>query len=544
MIEPIDGIPMFATPTAAEAVLAACDGRAEHVPFPATREGLRRTAEQMPRTTFPRAELAAILEAYNASLGAPAQALENARRIAETDALVVVTGQQPCAALGPLYVLYKAMTTVRLASDVEAELGAPTIPIFWNASEDHDLDEVAVAHAPGRGGQLLRFKADLERWRGMPIAAITPDLSWQGPMRDWLDALPRATGADELAGAIRPAADEAWSQWFSRALSGLLGGSGLVVIEPQHLRRLSTEVMRRAIQNPEEIARLLEQSCEERADRSKPANFCPLDGPPVFVEREGFRRRVLSRGGSLTLRGTDVRLRVDELVSLATQTPEVLSSHAALRPVVQNALLPVVAQVLGPGELAYQEELYGFHRSELGAGRRMPVLWPRTSLTVLDARSVRTMERFGIPQHDLFAGEDGLLGRYVPSGSLAKEVRAAAERTRAALEHLRPSALRVDPTLERPLGKTIDSVSRAFGAFGAKLEAAEARARGFAPEKLKRLAAFVRPDGRPQERAFCVSSLLLSAGRRVVDELLGMLDIHDRRHKVVRIEGGSQSDDG
>jgi hypothetical protein len=172
----------------------------------------------------------------------------------------------------------------------------------------------------------------------------------------------------------------------------------------------------------------------------------------------------------------------------------------------------------------------------------MPVLWPRTSATILDARSEATAERFGVSLPELFLGEETLLERFVPSGRLARDVRAVAETSRAAIDGLRRRALMLDPSLERPLSKTSETVSRALETFAGKVEAAEARAKGFAPEKLRRLARRVRPEGKPQERVVSVAATVLDLGREFAARLCAGLDIAERRHRIVHIGQGDRGD--
>ncbi len=543
MLEPLDGVPPFGEPTRAEAILARADGSGEHVPFPATRKGLLASADECARCRFPRAELSRILAEYNREIGAPDRAVENASRIARSNALVVTTGQQPMAFGGPLYVLYKAATAVRLARAAEAALGVPVVPVFWNASEDHDLDEIATATAAAPGGKLLRFRADRKPWRGGAAAMIGPDERWQRPAREWLVRLPGAEANKELAQAFAPCPDEGWRPWFSRLLSELLGSQGLVVIEPQPLRPLAREVFARAVTDRREIAALVDTAIAERADAGAEAAFAGLDGPPLFLERKGRRLRVVERNGRMVLRGTDESFAPDELARLAEAVPERFSSHAALRPVLQNALMPVIAAVLGPGEIVYHEELYRFPASALGAGRRMPVLWPRLSATVLDARACGTLERFGLAPADVFRSGKELIDRFAPGGEIAREVALAAERASAEIEALGERALAVDSTLARPLEKTARTVAGAFEKLAGKVGRAEARARGLAPEQLEELARLVRPGGRAQERALSFASVLLLSRDGFARRLVDALDVFDARHRLQQRESCAEGPD-
>jgi len=533
MIRPVDGIPMFTVPGRAEGILASFDGSAAHLPRPATLDGVCETATDVRALDFPRADVSAALVEYSTSLGAAGAALDNAKRLAEDDALVVTTGQQPCAALGPLYVIGKAVTAIKLARDVAGRLGVPVVPVYWNASEDHDIDEVSVAAAPGRDGGLAKFKADLDAWRGRPIAAVGADAAWQEAARAWLRTLDASGAHPDLVEALAPRPDETWARWFARGMSDLLSRHGLVMLEPQALRPFAIPLVERIVESHVAVQDLLRASIAERVESSVAASFADLDGPPLFVERDGERRRVHVSDDGFTLRGEEGVLSRERLLETVRTRPGDVSSHAALRPIVQNAVLPVVAAVLGPGEIAYHEELLRFHASDLGVRRRMPVLWPRASVTLIDERSRATMERFGVTPPDLFVPRDEFVSRFTPAGDLEGSVRDLARRTAASVDELRGAVLRLDPTLERPFAKTVDAVTRALSTLGDKVQRAEATAGGFAPDKLGRLSAFVRPDGKPQERSFCGAWAVAAYGTGLVDELVSALDIHDRRHKIV-----------
>jgi len=61
--------------------------------------------------------------------------------LARPGTVAVVTGQQVGLFSGPAYTIYKALTAVRLAARL-TEQGIPAVPMFWLATEDHDVAEV------------------------------------------------------------------------------------------------------------------------------------------------------------------------------------------------------------------------------------------------------------------------------------------------------------------------------------------------------------------------------------------------------------------
>src|SRR5579863_6256096 len=105
-------------------------------------ENFRRVAREMKPVAQPRAGLAEILLRQNREFGCGEATLENIRRLAKPETLAVVTGQQVGLLSGPAFTLYKALTAVKLSQHL-SEHGISCVPVFWLATEDHDLAEVA-----------------------------------------------------------------------------------------------------------------------------------------------------------------------------------------------------------------------------------------------------------------------------------------------------------------------------------------------------------------------------------------------------------------
>jgi bacillithiol synthase len=87
-----------------------------------------------------RGKVSEILERQNRAWGASAKALANIERL-KRGAVAAVTGQQVVLFGGPLFSIFKALTAVKLAEEATAA-GVDCVPIFWLATEDHDLAEV------------------------------------------------------------------------------------------------------------------------------------------------------------------------------------------------------------------------------------------------------------------------------------------------------------------------------------------------------------------------------------------------------------------
>ena len=150
------------------------DGFSRVAPFyahPPTEEGLLASAREVSSNANMRAQVVKILREQNRQFGVDASVLHNLDRLA-AGALAVVTGQQVGLFSGPAYSFYKALTAVRAAQHL-SNVGHETVPIFWLATEDHDLEEVNHTFWLGRGPQLSRIALETPDGAvGSPVGEI------------------------------------------------------------------------------------------------------------------------------------------------------------------------------------------------------------------------------------------------------------------------------------------------------------------------------------------------------------------------------------
>ena len=146
-----------------------------------------------------------------------------------------------------------------------------------------------------------------------------------------------------------------------------------------------------------------------------------------------------------------VRRKDSDYSDLADRAAEV-SPNALLRPVMQDYLLPTVAYIGGPGELAYLAQSEVLYEILLG---RMPVAMSRSAFTLLDARSAKLLERYKltveqvlVPQHAL----EARVARALVPPELQKSFQAAASNVTAEIDRLKAQFEAFDPTLAAALG--------------------------------------------------------------------------------------------
>ena len=245
----------------------------------------------------------------------------------------------------------------------------------------------------------------------------------------------------------------------------------------------------------------------------------PAGATNLFVEEDDGQRRLLRFDGQTF--STDARAYTRaELRAQLDADPTRLTPAAGLRPAIQDALLPTLAFVVGPGEIAYGaqlKEVYPLH------GLQQPLLWPRLSVTWLEPNVARLLRRLHATAAEVQADPEGVLGR-----ALAREQGAGAvasgrlQALEAELEQLITDLAQLDPTLvgaaERTRRRTLPRVAHLQRQAASALARAEDERSG----QLTRLNKHLLPNGVPQEREMNFLTFLLKHGETPLRQLLAL----------------------
>ncbi len=477
------------------------------------------------RPDLDRAALASALREYHSGLGTLTPALEAQLGLLEQPgSAVVVTGQQAGVLGGPAYSVHKGASALLLARELHTP-EAPVVPIYWVASQDHDADEVASTTLLDFSETLHRLTLDLPQ--GVPVGRMPWTPEYSAAVRDLLS---RFDTGEERRRAVVELLDwcmqgAGYADVFARLLHRLLGPQqgledGLIVLDPLHpaLARLMAPALRRELADPLESPRRIEAAAAVlEAAGFTPQLRRPAGATNLFVEREDGQR-VLLRSTGEGFEADGVAYTREELTALLNERPDRLTPAAGLRPIIQDGLLPTLAFVVGPGEIAYGaqlREVYALH------GLEQPLLWPRLSVTWLESNVARLLARFGVTPSQFQKAPEEALG-----AALAAE-RGAASASAERLSELEEQFTRLtadlaalDPTLE---GAAERVAERSLGGL-ARLQQLSVRALARAENdrggQLSRLKLHLLPNGVPQEREMNFLTYLLKHGDEPLQQLL------------------------
>ncbi|EYB67735.1 hypothetical protein DEIPH_ctg033orf0169 [Deinococcus phoenicis] len=480
-------------------------------------------AAREPRPDVDRAALVDALRAYHRDLGTLDAGVEaQLARLAHPASRVVVTGQQAGLLTGPAYSVHKGADAALLARHLDRE-EAPVVAVYWVASQDHDAAEVASTTLLDHAEELHRLTLDLPQ--GVPVGRVPWRGEWTAEVQDLLD---RFSTAPEYREAVRARVERAmrdggsYADVFARLIHGLLAPAGLLVLDPLHpaLAALMAPTLARELECPlAGPARI-----EAAAARLEAAGFgAPLRRPAgatnLFLEEEDGGRRLLRFDGQrfATERHSYT---AQDLRAVLDTAPSRLTPAAGLRPAVQDALLPTLAFVVGPGEIAYGAQLaevYELH------GLRQPLLWPRLSVTWLEPNVVRLLTRLNATAAQVQADPEGVLGRALArergAGAASAERLAALD---AELRALTEELGTLDPTLAGAAERTRHRTTAHVAHLQQLAVRALARQEDDRTRQLTRLKRHLLPNGVPQEREMNFLTFLLKHGEEPLRQLLSL----------------------
>ncbi len=450
---------------------------------------------------------------------------ERLGRVLAGEGLVVTTGQQPVLFLGPLYVLYKALSAIRTAARIEAALGVPVVPVFWIASDDHDWEEigqVGVLDDP-RGVRTLRLppppgferrpagsaplgEAIVERMA--ELAQLVPETEFT---RRYLDPIRDAYTPGATVGGA-----------FGEALAAVLQGfefAWLDSAEPA-VKIAAAGFYRPMLEDPGPALEALNAGVTRVVERGQVAPIAGLPGAlPLFWDTGEARERLYAEGGGIRAgktgdpepRGTWLR-RLEE-------APGRFSPNVSSRPVLESWLLPVGATVLGPGELAYWSQLPPLFDAR---DVPFPALRPRGSWTLVEPRVRRLLARIDAEPEDLADGGDAVVERITREArpeTVTSAVAALRDAVGTGMGTVREALAGAFPGLRSAAGKTEKALFDALAALERQIDQAAREAQETRIEQARRAALHLFPERRPQERVLSPLGFLARYGPDLLAEL-------------------------
>lgn len=324
---------------------------------------------------------------------------QNIDALSNTNTFTITTGHQLNLFSGPLYFLYKIISTINLTTELKAKY--PTynfVPIYWMATEDHDFEEI----------NYFNFKGKKFHWNRESKGPVGR-LSTEG-LDEFLEIFALEIGSSLNANAIKKLFEDAYINHDNLAdatrhlANALFGIYGLVIIDGdnQDLKRNFIPFIKEELLNQSSHPLVLE-TAEKLKDYTVQVNPREIN---LFYIEDNLRERIVFENGKYKVNHTKIEFSETEILALLENHPEKFSPNVIMRPLYQEVILPNLCYIGGGGEIAYWLELKSFFAS---AKVTFPMLLLRNSVLLATEKQAKKADKLDLTWSNLFSKQAHLI---------------------------------------------------------------------------------------------------------------------------------------
>ncbi len=475
----------------------------------------------------------------NIKARASEKTLANIELLRQNSTVAVLTGQQAGLFTGPLYTIYKALSAIKLADELRQQ-GTPAVPIFWAATEDHDLDEVSKTYSLSNDGGLTEsvYVAD-DKFDGLSVGDVTLNGSISTLIDDLFAQMSETAFSADLKAQLTVAWKESagFGEAFIKSLTSIFADLGLIFIDPMHpgIKCLASPIYVSAIERAVEIVSAIrERSRGLEADGYHSQVLVEEDYFPLFWHDDERKRLSLRKIGDGVYRakGTKMELTRDELIDFAVNEPQRLSPGVMLRPAVQDYLLPTVCYFGGAAEIAYFAQNSEAYRV---LERQVTPILHRQSFTIVEHKQRRVSDKFDLELSDLFAGIEQISVDLAERGGsdIGQLFAEAEDKINAELDRIESRVAEIDATVAANFAKRRRKMIYHIGATRKKALLAQMRNDEVASRQLADLFTSLLPNDGLQERSLNVYTYLNKFGPNFIEWLYEAISLEDKDHRII-----------
>lgn len=343
--------------------------------------------------------LVAVLEAQYAKTNTSETTLNNIKLLNHSNTFTITTGHQLNLFTGPLYFLYKIISTINLTKELKTKYPSNNfVPIYWMATEDHDFEEI----------NYFNFKGRKFRWNKESKGPVGR-LSTEG-LSEFLEVYAPELGSGKNANAIKKLFQEAYLMHSNLAeathylANKLFGEYGLVILDADNkdLKRVFSPYIKEELIDQTAHKHVLE-TAEKLKNYSIQVNPREIN---LFYLEDNLRERIILENGIYKVNNTKIEFSETEILELLENHPEKFSPNVIMRPLYQEVILPNLCYIGGGGEIAYWLELKSFFDA---LDVTFPILSLRNSAVLATKKQAEKSHKMGLSWSDLFRKQKDLI---------------------------------------------------------------------------------------------------------------------------------------
>jgi bacillithiol biosynthesis cysteine-adding enzyme BshC len=358
-----------------------------------------------------RLTLVEALKSQYKSVKAIEKTIENIELLKEQNTFTITTGHQLNLFTGPLYFLYKIISTINLCEELSDKFPKQNfVPIYWMATEDHDFDEINYFNFAGK-------KVSWNRKDGGAVGRFSTN-----GLEDVFEVFSNHLGSSKNAKYLKCLFSDAYINHFNLAdatrfiANTLFNDFGLVIIDGDdtNLKQLFNPFVKDELENNTSFSEVSKTILEFEKNYKIQVNPRDIN---LFYLGDDFRERIIFEDNLYKVNNTDITFSKAEILAEVDHNPKAFSPNVIMRPLYQEVILPNLCYIGGGGEMSYWLELKGYFEK---VSIPFPILLLRNSVQVVSEKQSKKLEKLNISYEEMFLNQHALLSKKITENSEIK----------------------------------------------------------------------------------------------------------------------------
>jgi len=470
--------------------------------------------------------LVTVLEKQYANYTVTNETLDNIKLLNNPNTFTITTGHQLNLFSGPLYFLYKIISTINLTKELKAKYpNYNFVPVYWMATEDHDFEEI----------NYFNFNGKKFRWNKESKGPVGR-LSTEG-LAEFLEIYALEIGSSTNANTVKKLFEDSYIQHDNLAdatrylANALFGVSGLVILDADNrdLKRNFIPYAKEELLHQTSFKAVTE-TIEKIKDYTIQVNPREIN---LFYIEDNLRERIVLENGIYKVNHTQIQFTETEILGLLESNPEKFSPNVIMRPLYQEVILPNLCYIGGGGEIAYWLELKSFFDA---VKVTFPILLLRNSVLLTTEKQNKKADKLNLTWTDLFSKQALLINKITQKLSdYPIDLTEQKEALRKQFETLLELANHTDKSF---LGAVkAQEVKQTKGLENLEKRLLIAQKRKFQDElqRIIDLQNELFPNQSLQERQANFSEFYLENGERLIPQLMNQLNPLEHNFNIIKL---------
>ena len=436
---------------------------------------------------------------------------KNLHLLGKDNTFTVCTGHQLCLFTGPSYFIYKIISCIQLCDELnKTSHDKIYVPVYWMASEDHDIEEINHVHVFGKKIEWITNGS------GRAGKLLLEEL--EAAINQLEDVLGKNKFSTDIIQKLKSffASSATLADFTRKIVNEIFGKYGLIILDPddRKLKELFIPQVEMELFGDRSIS-LINFTNEELKQKGyhSQVNAREIN---LFYTGQHFRERIIAENDIFKVNNTAIQWTKDELKKVIYSEPENFSPNVILRPLYQQSILPNVAYVGGPAEISYWLQ---YKRLFLSRQICYPFLISRRFITILDNKHLELWKSFGFDIQDFFKPQDFLIKDYISSLPSDFNLQKQKKQVEDIFDEIMKSASTFDSGFHTFLNAERQKVMNSFDAIENKIYRNNRQKSEVSINKIKSARNKTLPNNILQERYENIFSFISNYGFEFIDQI-------------------------